>query len=108
MPIVLWQGRFATPRRSSLPQVSRTRSLTGAATDSPLIRLAYTLVDDSGGGHPNPGAEVDLLFVANGEAFLYLADATEALGYEGTYSYGGGQLSLHIVSSDFEADATFP
>jgi hypothetical protein len=97
-----------TYKKLASPQVSRTRSLTGAATDSPLIRLAYTLVDDSGGGHPNPGAEVDLLFVANGEAFLYLADATEALGYEGTYSYGGGQLSLHIVSSDFEADATFP
>jgi hypothetical protein len=41
--------------------------------------VAYRLVDDSGGDHPNKGAEVDLLFAAGGEAFLYLADATEAL-----------------------------
>ena len=41
--------------------------------------MAYRLVDDSGGDHPNKGAEVDLLFAAGGEAFLYLADATEAL-----------------------------
>ncbi len=76
--------------------------------DSSLIRVAYRLVDDSGGGHPNKGAEVDLLFASGGEAFLYLADATEALGEEGTYAYGAGQLSLHISSSDFMVDATFP
>ncbi|MGD0441600.1 MAG: hypothetical protein ABSB52_13375 [Acidimicrobiales bacterium] len=97
-----------TYKQLAPPEESRSQSLTGAATGSPLVRLAYTLVHDSGGGHPNPGAEVDLLFAGGGEAFLYLADAKEALGYTGTYSYSGGQLSLHIVSSDFNADATFP
>lgn len=97
-----------TDKQLTLPRESQSHSVTGTAAGSPLIRLGYTLVQDSGGGHPNPGAEVDLLFAASGEAFLYLADAKEALGYQGTYSYSGAQLSLHIVSSDFKADATFP
>jgi hypothetical protein len=97
-----------TYKKLAPPKVSGTQSLTGAAKGSPLIRLAYSLVRDSGGGHPNPGAEVDLLFATRGEAFLYLADAKEALGEAGTYSYSGGRLSLHIVSSDFNANATFP
>jgi hypothetical protein len=73
-----------------------------------LVRVAYSLVSDSGGGHPNPGAEVDLIFGAGNEVFLYLADATEALAEDGTYSYTGGQLSVHISTPDLTAIATFP
>ena len=78
------------------------------ASGSPLIRTAYSFVRDSGGGHTNPGAEVDLLFATDSEAYVYFSDATEALGEYGSYSYSGGRLSLHISTPDFTRNATFP
>lgn len=77
------------------------------AKSNQLTQIAYTLVRDSKGGHPNPGAEADLLFGANGEAFLYFADPKEALAEDGTYSYSGGHLSLHISTPDFKVNADF-
>jgi hypothetical protein len=74
---------------------------------SPLVRITYSLVRDSGGEGPKKGAEIILLFSANGEAYLYLADPTEALGELGTYSYQAGKLKLRIVTSDFNINATF-
>jgi hypothetical protein len=74
---------------------------------SPLVRITYSLVRDSGGEGPQKGAEIILLFSANGEAYLYLADPTEALGELGTYSYQAGKLKLRIVTSDFKINATF-
>jgi hypothetical protein len=78
------------------------------ATGTSLVRVAYSLVRDSGGGHPNPGAEVDLIFAAGDEALLYLADPTEALAEDGTYSYSNGQLSIHISTPDLKAIGDFP
>jgi hypothetical protein len=78
------------------------------ATGTSLVRLAYSFVSDSGRGHPNPGAEVDLIFAAGDEVLLYLADPTEALAEDGTYSYSNGQLSIHISTPDLKAVATFP
>jgi len=44
------------------------------AAGNPLTRTAYSFVSDSGGGHANPGAEVDLLFATDNEAYLYFSD----------------------------------
>jgi len=77
------------------------------ATSNQLTQVAYTLVRDSKGGHANPGAEADLLFGANDEAFLYLADPNEALAEEGTYSYSDGKLALHISTADVKDDVNF-
>lgn len=77
------------------------------ATSNQLTQIAYTLVRDSKGGHANPGAEADLLFGANGEVFLYFADPKEALAEDGTYSYSGGRLSLHISTPDFKINGDF-
>lgn len=75
---------------------------------SPLIRLAYSFVHDSNGGHPNAGAEVTLLFAANGEAFVYAGDATEAFADDGSYAYTGGRLSLHFATPDLKVQVAFP
>ena len=78
------------------------------AAGNPLTSTAYSFVSDSGGGHANPGAEVDLLFATDNEAYLYFSDPTEALGEDGSYSYTDGRLSLRISTPDFKANATFP
>ncbi|MFZ2056482.1 MAG: hypothetical protein WAV54_03620 [Acidimicrobiales bacterium] len=74
---------------------------------SPLVRTTYSLVRDSGGEGPKKGAEIILLFSANGKVYLYLADATEALGEPGTYSYQAGKLKLRIDTPDFKINVTF-
>ena len=78
------------------------------AAPSPLVRVAYSFVHDSGGGQPSAGAEVTLLFAADGEAFVYAADATEAFADDGSFTYGEGKLSLHFATADLKVDATFP
>jgi hypothetical protein len=99
--------RSAATRPAGAPA---DRSLPGQAgpVPSPLVRTAYLLVHDSSGWHASKGAQVDLLFSAGGQAFIYAADATEALGEPGTYSYSGGRLSLDFHTSDIAVDATFP
>jgi hypothetical protein len=97
-------GAGATVRPRAQKQVVEQSS--GVQT-SPLVRTAYSLVRDSGGEGPQKGAEILLLFSANGEVYLYLASATEALGELGTYSYQAGKLKLRIVTSDIKINATF-
>ena len=74
---------------------------------SPLVRIAYSFVHDSGGGRPNAGAQLTLLFAANGEAFVYGSDATQAFADDGGFTYAGGQLSLHFATADLKVDETF-
>ena len=82
-------------------------SATGSGGASPLNRLVYSFVRDSSGGHPKPGAQIVLLFGANGEAFLYAADSTAAFSDDGSFSYAGGNLSLRFDDADFKVNASF-
>ena len=101
-------GVMATAGASVRPLAQRPVSDQSSGVQaSPLVRIAYSLVRDSGGEGPQKGAEIILLFSANGEAYLYLADPTEALGELGTYSYQAGKLKLRIVTSDININATF-
>ena len=79
----------------------------GAPQTSPLVRTAYVLVRDSSGWHASTGAQICLLFGASGQAFVYAADAKEAVADPGSYSYAGGRLSLHFTTSDFTVTAAF-
>ncbi|MGO9150583.1 MAG: hypothetical protein ACLP1E_03875 [Acidimicrobiales bacterium] len=101
-------GVTATAGAAVRPLAQRQVSdRSGGVQSSPLVRITYSLVRDSGGEGPQKGAEIILLFSANGEAYLYLADPTEALGELGTYSYQAGKLKLRIVTSDININATF-
>jgi hypothetical protein len=101
-------GVMATAGAAVRPLAQRHVSdQSNGVQSSPLVRITYSLVRDSGGEGPQKGAEIILLFSANGEAYLYLADPTEALGELGTYSYQAGKLKLRIVTSDFKINATF-
>ncbi len=101
-------GVMATAGAAVRPLAQRHVSdQSNGVQSSPLVRITYSLVRDSGGEGPKKGAEIILLFSANGEAYLYLADPTEALGELGTYSYQAGKLKLRIVTSDFNINATF-
>jgi hypothetical protein len=73
-----------------------------------LLLITYSLLHDSSGTHPKAGVEVHFLFAADGQAFVYAASSTEALADPGTYSYTGGDLTLHINTPDIKANATFP
>jgi hypothetical protein len=74
---------------------------------SPLNRLAYSFVRDSSGGHPKAGAEIALLFGANGEAFLYAANSSAAFSDDGSFSYTAGNLALHFNDPDLKVDTNF-
>ena len=101
-------GVMATAGAAVRPLAQRQVSnRSSGVQSSPLVRTAYWLVRDSGGEGPQKGAEIILLFSANGEAYLYLADPTEALGELGSYSYQAGKLKLRIVTSDININATF-
>jgi hypothetical protein len=65
------------------------------------------LVKESDGNHPGAGSQVFLVFSANGTAYVYACNATEAEADNGTYSYSGGRLSLHIEQSDLKVNANF-
>jgi hypothetical protein len=98
-PVTTTASAAVTP---SLPHQSELRP--SSATISPLVDIAYSLVRDSGGFHPNKGAEFTLLFSSGGRAFLYAADATGALADPGSYSYAGGELSLHFDTADIDVN----
>jgi hypothetical protein len=101
-------GVMATAGAAVRPLAQRHVSdQSNGVQSSPLVRITYSLVRDSGGEGPQKGAEIILLFSANGKAYLYLSDPTEALGELGTYSYQAGKLKLRIVTSDFNINATF-
>ncbi len=108
--VALVAGLVVTaPAGASIP-VSRHRPAVtemGQLAGSPLITLTYSLIRESDGNHPVTGSQVDLLFAANGEAFVYASSATQALADNGTYSYSGGRLSLHVEASDVKIDANF-
>jgi hypothetical protein len=74
---------------------------------SPLMTVTYSLVKESDGNHPGAGSQVFLVFSANGTAYVYACDATEAEADNGSYSYSGGRLSLHIEQSDLKVNANF-
>src|SRR5208283_1012787 len=74
---------------------------------SPLMTVTYSLVKESDGNHPGAGSQVFLVFSANGTAYVYACNASEAEADNGTYSYGGGRLSLHIEQSDLKVNANF-
>jgi len=101
----LGPGVTATASAAVTPSHPRQRELRpSSATTSPLVDIAYSLVRDSGGFHPNKGAEFTLLFSAGGRAFLYAADASGALADPGSYSYAGGELSLHFDTADIDVN----
>jgi hypothetical protein len=74
---------------------------------SPLMTVTYSLVKESDGNHPGAGSQVFLVFSANGTAYVYACNATEAEADNGSYSYSGGRLSLHIEQSDLKVNANF-
>jgi hypothetical protein len=74
---------------------------------SPLMMVTYSLVKESDGNHPGAGSQVFLVFSTNGTAYVYACDAAEAEADNGTYSYSGGRLSLHIEQSDLKVNAAF-
>ena len=68
-------GVMATAGAAVRPLAQRQVSdRSGGVQSSPLVRITYSLVRDSGGEGPQKGAGCILLFSANGEAYLYLAD----------------------------------
>ena len=79
----------------------------GRLAGSSLVTRTYALIRESDGNHPASGSQVDLLFAANDKAFVYASNAKEAEADNGTYSYSGGRLSLHVEASDVKISANF-
>ena len=98
-----------TPAGASAPAVARVAVVAelGQPAANPLNRFAYLFVHDSGGGSPSAGAQFALLFAAGGEAYVYASNATQGFADAGSFSYSGGQLSLHFATADLKVDATF-
>ncbi|MBS1913078.1 MAG: hypothetical protein JST22_13910 [Bacteroidetes bacterium] len=72
-----------------------------------IIPLTFYHVQDSDGGKAGDGVDVVMQFEPNGIADLYLARATDALAYRGTYSFSGGKISLKFTADDFKPDVSF-
>ncbi|HVZ39247.1 MAG TPA: hypothetical protein VHI13_08230 [Candidatus Kapabacteria bacterium] len=72
-----------------------------------IIPLTFYHIKDSDGGKAGDGVDVVMLFEPNGIADLYLARATEAIAYKGSYSVSGGKVSLKFTDADFKPDVSF-
>ncbi len=76
-------------------------------TAKALLPLSYYHIRDSDGTAPKDSTVVTLLFEPGGTAQLYVANATEAIAYKGTYSYAAGKLALKFSDADFKPDVSF-
>ena len=107
---------FASTRERGASVVATTSPVSAETTPgarmpqlsvSALMTVTYSLVKESDGNHPGAGSQVFLVFSANGTAYVYACNASEAEADNGTYSYTGGRLSLHIEQSDLKVNANF-
>ncbi|HTV12206.1 MAG TPA: hypothetical protein VME20_10130 [Acidimicrobiales bacterium] len=76
-------------------------------TDSPLVTISYSLLEESDGNRPKSGSEIYLLFGAGGQAYIYASNETEALTDPGTYAYDNGRVSLQVSTSGLKINADF-
>lgn len=79
----------------------------GVSQATSLVGTVYSLVRDSSGTTPKQGSQVVFIFSGDGQAWIYAADASEAYGEPGSYSYTGGKLSVNFDTPGLTVNAAF-
>ena len=83
-------------------------SSSGQGTPGSILDVAYSLQRDDGGKAPGKDTTLTLFFEPKGKAILLAASDSDMLAHHGTYSYGGGKLTLKFTADDFHPDTSFP
>lgn len=81
--------------------------ITGDEARATLLALSLEHVKDSDGATASSGATVTLAFEPGGVADLHVASHSDALAYQGIFTYDGKTLHLTFGASDFHPDASF-
>jgi hypothetical protein len=101
--------RHAAVRMTTTPHVVRPASQgSGTAPAASPTQVAYSLTRDSDGQVPAKGDSVTLMFAGQGVAWFLATSSGGDLSYQGTWTYGGGKISLSFTANGFTRKGTFP